>query len=104
MKTTGKLEYRMKWRQNNTYVGLDGVTEPSHIKGSAAMYKTGAEITPLNDWMRANYKPPPPSESNYEIHAWVKRGHLKDEQEFDGYSTTVEEGKRRCDEWLSKRT
>ena len=91
----------MKWRRDNTYVGLRGRTEPNHVKGS---YGTGAEIAPLDDWQRANFNPPPPSECNYKIRAWVKYGHLKDEHLFAGYSTTAEEGKARCDEWLLERT
>jgi hypothetical protein len=67
------------------------------------MYGTGAEITPLDALGRSLFNPPPPSECSYRIQAWVKYGHLKDEQIFEGYSTTVEEGKARCDEWLSAR-
>ena len=94
----------MKWRRDNTYVELRDRTEPNHVKGSAALYGTGAEISPLDDLGRSIFDPPPPSECNYAIHAWVQRGHLKDEQLLEGYSTTAEEGKTRCDEWLFERT
>ena len=94
----------MKWRRDNTYVGLRGRTEPNHVKGSAAMYATGAEIAPLDYLQRTIRTPTPPAECNYVIYAWVKLGHLKDEQMFRGYSTTVEEGKRRCGEWLLERS
>jgi len=94
----------MKWRRDNTYVGLRGRTEPNHVKGSAALYGTGAEITPLDDLLRSTLNFFFPSGCNYRIQAWVKYGHLKDEQLFEGYSTTVEEGKARCDEWLARRT
>jgi hypothetical protein len=93
----------MKWRRDSTYVGLRGRTEPNHVKGSGAMYGTGAEVTPLDALQRSILNPPPPSECNYRIQAWKKRGNLKDEQLFEGYSTTAEEGKARCDEWLLER-
>lgn len=91
----------MKWRQDNTYVGLRGRTEPNHCKGSAQLYGTGAQVVPLDDWQRGNFHPAPPAEARYAIYAWVKRGHLADEKDLDvEYALTVEEGKRRCDDWL----
>jgi hypothetical protein len=94
----------MKWRRDNTYVGLRDRTEPNHVKGSAQLYGTGAEIVPLDADHRVNFKPTPPTDARYTITAWVKWGHLTQEKQFRDYAVSVEEGKRRCDEWLAQNT
>lgn len=91
----------MKWRRDRTFIGLRGQTEPSYQMGSAAIYGTGASIVPLDDWQRSNFNPPPPPHCNYAISVWVKRGHLKAESIYEGYSATVDEGKLYCEEWLA---
>ena len=90
----------MMWRKDNAYIGLLGRKEPNHNKGSAGLYGTGATVTPIAFRKRQNFSPPIMPEHKYVANAWVKRGHLTKEREFQSYAATVEEGKKLCDEWL----
>lgn len=94
---------KRKWKRTYDLVGYRGRTEPAHLTGSFSSYGTGAVVQPIDDWQRKHLYINALSDTPYRCDAHFKFGHLTLDAKFSCYAKTIDEGKRRCEQWLKKK-